>query len=40
MSVVVVNEHPGVLLYPRIRRSPFFYASRQHGPALYSAGPC
>lgn len=31
-----VNEHPGVLLYPRIRRSPYFYASRQHAPTLYS----
>jgi aminomethyltransferase len=33
---MTVNPHPQVLLYPRIRKSPFFYASRQHGVALYS----
>ena len=33
MSVV---ENPGVLLYSRIRKSPYFYASRRHGVALYS----
>lgn len=33
---MVVNPDPGVMLYPRIRKSPFFYASRQHGVALYS----
>ena len=26
-----INEHPGVLLYTRIRKSPYFYASRRHG---------
>jgi glycine cleavage system aminomethyltransferase T len=31
-----VNEHPGVMLYTRIRKSPYFYASRQHGVQLYS----
>jgi aminomethyltransferase len=31
-----VNPDPGILLYPRIRKSPFFYASRQHGVAKYS----
>ncbi len=31
-----VNENPGMLLYPRIRKSPFFYSSREHGVALYS----
>ena len=31
-----VNEHPGVMLYSRIRKSPYFYASRQHGVQLYS----
>jgi glycine cleavage system aminomethyltransferase T len=31
-----VNSNPGVLLYPRIRKSPFFYASRRHGVAMYS----
>jgi glycine cleavage system aminomethyltransferase T len=30
------NSHPHVLLYPRIRKSPFFYASRRHGVAMYS----
>jgi glycine cleavage system aminomethyltransferase T len=31
-----VNEHPEILLYTRIRKSPFFYASRRHGVAMYS----
>ena len=31
-----VNPNPGILLYPRIRRSPYFYSSREHGVALYS----
>jgi glycine cleavage system aminomethyltransferase T len=31
-----VTERPGILLYTRIRRSPYFYASRRHGPKLYS----
>jgi glycine cleavage system aminomethyltransferase T len=31
-----VNEHPEVLLYTRIRKSPYFYASRRHGVAMYS----
>jgi aminomethyltransferase len=29
------NPNPGIVLYPRIRKSPFFYASRRHGVALY-----
>ena len=33
---MAVNPDPGVMLYPRIRKSPFFYASRHHGVALYS----
>lgn len=33
---MAVNPNPGILQYPRIRRSPFFYASRQHGVHLYS----
>jgi glycine cleavage system aminomethyltransferase T len=33
---VAVNENPGILLYSRLRKSPFFYASRKHGVALYS----
>jgi glycine cleavage system aminomethyltransferase T len=31
-----MNEPPGVLLYSRIRKSPYFYAHQQHGPKLYS----
>jgi glycine cleavage system aminomethyltransferase T len=31
-----VNENPGILLYSRIRKSPYFYASRRHGIQLYS----
>lgn len=27
---------PNILLYPRIRKSPFFYASRKHGVEMYS----
>ena len=30
------TDTPGVLLYSRIRKSPYFYASRRHGPKLYS----
>jgi glycine cleavage system aminomethyltransferase T len=33
---VAVNENPGILLYTRIRKSPYFHASRQHGVARYS----
>jgi aminomethyltransferase len=31
-----INEQPQILLYPRIRKSPFFAASRRHGVAMYS----
>jgi aminomethyltransferase len=31
-----VNEHPGIMLYSRIRKSPYYYASRRHGVQLYS----
>ena len=31
-----VNENPGVMLYSRLRKSPYYYASRQHGVQLYS----
>ena len=31
-----VNEHPEILLYTRIRKSPFYYASRRHGVQMYS----
>jgi glycine cleavage system aminomethyltransferase T len=34
--VTEVVEHPEVLLYTRIRKSPFFYASRRHGVRMYS----
>lgn len=33
---MTINPAPGVLQYPRLRRSPFFHASRRHGVALYS----
>jgi glycine cleavage system aminomethyltransferase T len=33
---VTVNDDPGILLYTRIRKSPYFYASRRHGVARYS----
>lgn len=33
---MAVNETPEILLYPRIRKSPYFYASRRHGVARYS----
>jgi aminomethyltransferase len=33
---LAVDENPGILLYTRIRKSPYFYASRQHGVARYS----
>jgi glycine cleavage system aminomethyltransferase T len=35
-SRLAVNEDPGILLYTRIRKSPYFYASRRHGVARYS----
>jgi glycine cleavage system aminomethyltransferase T len=31
-----VNEHPEILLYSRIRKSPYYYASRRHGVEMYS----
>jgi glycine cleavage system aminomethyltransferase T len=31
-----IIDHPQILLYSRIRKSPFFYASRRHGVAMYS----
>jgi glycine cleavage system aminomethyltransferase T len=31
-----VNENPQILLYSRIRKSPYFYASRRHGIEMYS----
>ena len=35
-SPLTINENPEILLYTRIRKSPYFYASRQHGVARYS----
>jgi aminomethyltransferase len=34
--VAHIVEHPEVLLYTRIRKSPYFYASRRHGVEMYS----
>ncbi|CAN5138464.1 glycine cleavage T C-terminal barrel domain-containing protein [soil metagenome] len=31
-----VDKNPEILLYTRIRKSPFFHASRRHGVAMYS----
>jgi glycine cleavage system aminomethyltransferase T len=31
-----IEENPGILLYTRIRRSPYFHSSRKHGPKRYS----
>ena len=31
-----VNPHPEILFYTRIRKSPYFYASRRHGVQKYS----
>ena len=33
---MAVNENPAILLYTRIRKSPYFYASREHGVQRYS----
>jgi glycine cleavage system aminomethyltransferase T len=33
---LTVNENPAILLYTRIRKSPYFHASREHGVARYS----
>jgi glycine cleavage system aminomethyltransferase T len=35
-AVSRIIEDPQILLYSRIRKSPFFYASRRHGVAMYS----
>jgi glycine cleavage system aminomethyltransferase T len=34
--VTQIVEHPEVMLYTRIRKSPYFYRSRQHGVKVYS----
>ena len=33
---MAVHENPEILLYSRIRKSPYFYASRKHGVKRYS----
>jgi aminomethyltransferase len=33
---MAVNENPGILLYTRLFRSPYFYGSRRHGVQKYS----
>ncbi len=33
---MAVDGNPGILLYTRIRKSPYFHASRQHGVKRYS----
>ncbi|WP_153396021.1 glycine cleavage T C-terminal barrel domain-containing protein [Ornithinicoccus halotolerans] len=33
---MTINPDPRILLYPRLRKSPFFWASRRHGVAMYS----
>lgn len=33
---MAVNPNPGILLYPRLRRTPYFYAHREQGVKLYS----
>ncbi|MDN5915804.1 MAG: glycine cleavage system protein T [Pseudonocardia sp.] len=35
-SPVHTVDRPGILLYPRLRTSPFFWRSRAHGVAMYS----
>jgi glycine cleavage system aminomethyltransferase T len=33
---MTIEPHPEILLYTRIRRSPYFHASRKHGVKIYS----
>jgi glycine cleavage system aminomethyltransferase T len=33
---VAIEERPAILLYTRIRRTPYFYSSRKHGVKVYS----
>jgi len=35
-AVMEISQHPEVLLYTRIRKSPYFYASRRQGVQRYS----
>src|SRR5256885_3857699 len=32
----LVNPEPGILLYTRIKKSPYYYGARRHGVQLYS----
>jgi glycine cleavage system aminomethyltransferase T len=34
--LTTTQGNPEILLYTRIRKSPFFYASRRHGPVMFS----
>jgi glycine cleavage system aminomethyltransferase T len=36
MTVTDAQDIPRILLYTRIRKSPFYYASRRHRPAMFS----
>src|SRR5918998_6478919 len=36
IHAMAVNENPGILLYTRLFRSPYFYGSRRHGVQKYS----
>ncbi len=31
-----VHPDPGILLYTRIKKSPYYYGARRHGVKLYS----
>jgi hypothetical protein len=31
-----VDPDPGILLYTRIKKSPYYYGARRHGVKLYS----
>lgn len=31
-----INQNPGILLYTRVKKSPYYYGSRRHGVELYS----
>lgn len=33
---MAVQQNPEIMLYTRLRKSPFFYGSRQHGVEMYS----
>jgi aminomethyltransferase len=33
---LAVEENPAILQYSRLRKSPYFYASRKHGVKRYS----